>query len=116
MSYEQIIPWTISAIMLVFAIMTFVTNKTKMQTEKDSESRKIIDAVKEEFANQLSGVKESNIKFNIKMDQVCATTNETRTDIKTMNKSLIDLDKRITIVERDIETAFEEINNLKGGK
>lgn len=94
MGIEQLIPWTISGISLLFVILTYSRNGRK---ENDS-------------------VKESLLKANMKLDQVCATTNETRTDIKSMNKEMADMGNRISVVERDLKTAFNMIDDLKEGK
>jgi hypothetical protein len=49
----------------------------------------------------------------MKLDQVCSTTNETRTDIKSLNKDMKDLDIRLVIVERGLENAVHQIDELK---
>lgn len=64
--------------------------------------------------SRFDGIKESLLKANMKLDQVCATTNETRSDIKSLNKDIGDIDRRVTIVERDMKTAFNAIDELKG--
>lgn len=75
----------ISAIMMIIGILTYSRNKNKDDRENDN------------------GIKEGLLKANMKLDQVCATTNETRTDIKAMDRTIINLDKRLTIVENEIE-------------
>lgn len=102
MPYLNFIPWTISAISLLFCILTFARNGRK-------------DTVKaiEEEDKKFDGIKESLLKANMKLDQVCATTGETRTDIKSMNKDLAMIDRRLTIVEQDVKTAFNNIDELK---
>lgn len=89
MSY---IPWLISAGSLLVALLSFVRN-----THKDD-----------------IALKEGILKANMKLDQVCATTNETRSDIKSLNRDMKDVDTRVTVLERDLKTAFEEIRELKG--
>ena len=44
---------------------------------------------------------------------MCATTNETRTDIKSLNKDIVELDKRMSVIERDVKTAFMRIDELR---
>ena len=58
-------------------------------------------------------VKEGLIKANIKLDQVCATTNETRSDIKSLNKDMNAIDLRVTAIERDVKSAFVQIDEIK---
>ena len=88
----EYIPWLISAGSLLIALLSFVRN-----THKDDIS-----------------LKEGILKANMKLDQVCATTNETRSDIKSLNRDLKDVETRVTILERDLKTAFTEIHELKG--
>lgn len=100
----QYIPWIISAVSLLLAYVTFLRNGTKDH-----------DAAAEKDAAKLDGLKESLLKANMKLDQVCSVTTETRTDIKSMNKDISELDRRITIVERDVKTAFSLIDEVKTG-
>lgn len=60
-------------------------------------------------------IKESLLKANMKLDQVCATTNETRTDIKSINNKVNDLEKEVEVVKRDVKVAFHLIDELKTG-
>lgn len=92
----QYIPWIISALSLLVAAMTYHRNG-----EKDERGA-------------MDGIRESLLKANMKLDQVCATTNETRSDIKAVNKDLTALDGRIIALERDMKTAFNAIDELKG--
>lgn len=62
---------------------------------------------------RMESIRESLLKANMKLDQVCATTNETRSDIKAMDKKIQEQDKRITIIERDLKTAFSLIDDIK---
>ena len=61
----------------------------------------------------MHGINESLLKVNMKLDQVCSTTNETRTDIKSLNKDMNNLSVRVSILERDLKTAFSQIDELK---
>ena len=98
----NLIPWSISIIALVITIVTFIINRKKdLKIEQKDES------------SQFEGIREGLIKANIKLDQLCAVTNETRTDIKSLNKDIVELDKRISVVERDIQTAFLRIDELR---
>ena len=94
---KDFVPWIISFAMFVLALITLIRNGSK---DKNEESSKI---------------NESLLKANIKLDQVCATTTETRTDIKSLNKDLQGLDIRVAVLERDLKTAFNKIDELKNG-
>lgn len=102
MNWFNVIPWFISAMSLLFVILTYVRNGNK---DKKNEIRE------EDLA--MNGIKESLLKVNMKLDQVCSTTNETRTDIKSLNKDMKDIDVRLVIVERDLKTAFHQIDEMK---
>lgn len=104
MNWFNVIPWSISALSLLFVILTYVRNGNK---DKKNEIRE------EDLA--MNGIKESLLKVNMKLDQVCSTTNETRTDIKSLNKDMKDIDVRLVIVERDLKTAFHQIEDMKHG-
>ena len=56
---------------------------------------------------------ESRIRMNVKLDQISATTASIQTDIKAMQKNYSELDKRVVIVERDLNTAFIRIDELR---
>jgi len=96
------IPWGISAVSLLFAIFTYVRNGTKDKRSEDAEENAKFDSIKE-------GV----LKANMKLDQVCATTTELRSDIKSMDRDLKNYSERLTAVERDLKTAFTMIDDIK---
>lgn len=100
---EKIITWSISLISLIILIITFFRNGRKDQKED----------IKQEDT-KFTDIEKSLLKANLKLDQLCATTSETRTDIKSLNKDLNSLGERVTVVERDLKTAFEKIDELKG--
>jgi len=68
---------------------------------------------KQEQRGMLEALKENLLKANIKPDKVCTTTNETRNDIKALNTALIEMDKRLSVVENDLKTAFMRIDELR---
>lgn len=96
---KELIPWGISACMLLFAILTYVrTGRKDNKAEANDENAKF------------EGIRESLLKANMKLDQVCSTTNETRTDIKSLNKDIISLDRRVTVLESEIKTIKDKEN------
>ena len=102
MDYWNLIPWGISAVAMLVAILTYFRNGNKLHK----------DEILEDDA-KLDGIKESLLKANMKLDQVCATTNETRTDIKALNKDLTNLEKEVVVIKRDLKTAFVRIDELR---
>lgn len=97
------VPWSLTLISLIIAYKSMLHNFQK----DDRENLKEDDL-------KFDGIKEGLLKANLKLDQVCTTTSETRTDIKSLNADLKAMDKRMTIVERDLKTAFNMIEDLKG--
>lgn len=96
------IPWTISGISLLFAVFTYVRNIIK-----DSKQNTADDAAKMDLINQ------SLIKANMKLDQTCQSLTELRLDVKALSNSINEVDRRVTILERDMKTAFVRIDELK---
>jgi hypothetical protein len=103
-NFLNIIPWGISAVSLLFVILTYIRNGNKDKASETKEEHLV-----------MNGIKESLLKVNMKLDQVCSTTNETRTDIKSLTKDTQALDVRLAVVERDLKTAFTLIDEVKHG-
>lgn len=101
----NLIPWGISAVSLAVLLITTFNNNNKS-----------IKQGVEERETRLNHINEGLLKANMKLDTVCSTTNETRTDIKALNTSLSEIDKRVSVVERDMQTAFMRIDELREGK
>lgn len=99
------IPWTISGISLLFVVLTYVRNLVK-----DSKHDTAEDAAKMDLINQ------GLIKANMKLDQTCQALTELRLDVRSLSSSLNEMDRRVTILERDVKTAFNRIDELKEAK
>lgn len=102
MKWTNAIPWGISLVMLVITIITFAKNG-----RKDRKANYL------EEAQKIESIKESLVKVNMKLDQVCATTNETRSDIKAMNEYVNAVEKRVTLLENSLNTVWIRIDELK---
>jgi septal ring factor EnvC (AmiA/AmiB activator) len=83
---------------LIIAILTYLWN-----TNKDKKSE-----IKQEDMT-INGLKEGILKANMKLDQVCATTNETRTDIKSLAYNLSEIDKRLCVVENEVKDLKKKV-------
>lgn len=91
MNITSIISICIAAASLIFVAVNYGTgrqDKNNIETEE---------------------IKTSLIKCNMKLDQLCATTNSIQTDIKAMQGRVTDLEREIAVIQRDIE-------ELKSGK
>lgn len=102
MEWTNLIPWGIAAISLIVAILTFYRNG-----KKDLKHETV------EEVQQMQSIKESLIKVNMKLDQVCTTTNETRSDIKAMNEYVNTVEKRVSILEENMKAAWVRIDEFK---
>jgi len=89
---EQYIPWLISGGSLLVAILTFSRNGKKDE-----------NAMFENF-----------IKVNLKLDTLCQNITEIRSDIKSTANRVGELEKDIIALQRDMKTAFNQIDELKG--
>ena len=101
MNYWNLVPWSISFVCLIIAALTYLWNKNK---DRKSE-------IKEEDMT-INGLKEGILKANMKLDQVCATTNETRTDIKSLSFNLSEIDKRLCVVENEVKDLKKKVGDL----
>ena len=102
MDWTNLIPWSISLISLIIVIISFARSGRKER--------------KQEFVDEeakIDDIKESLLRANMKLDQVCAITNETRSDIKSMNEYLNAVEKRVSIIENTIDTIWVRIDELK---
>lgn len=102
MNAVSIISLSFSGVMLLVSLINFfIARKDNIKKNTEEDER------------ELASLREGIFKANMKLDQVCATTNETRTDIKAINNSINEIDKRVIVVERDLKTAFIRIDELR---
>lgn len=102
MEWTNLIPWGISLVSLIIVIVTFVKNSKKDTKREYAEDTAVIN-----------GIKESLLKANLKLDQVCATTIETRSDIKAMSEYLNAVEKRVSVLENTMQTVWVRFDELK---
>ena len=96
------IPWSISGASLLFVILTYVRTLIK-DTRKQSE----------EDNSKIEQINQSLIKANMKLDQTCQQLSEFRLDVRNLSSSINEIDRRVTILERDVKTAFNKIDEIK---
>ena len=53
------------------------------------------------------------LKANMKLDQICATTNETRSDIKAINSQIQALTERQIKTEAEIRSIWKRVHELR---
>lgn len=81
----------VSVISISFVAVTFFSGRKK-DTQKESE--------------QL-------IKANMKLDQICSTTNETRSDIKAINNQIKEITEEQIIQRQEIKAIWKNIDQIK---
>ena len=102
MSAVSIISLCFSGVMLALSMVNLAI----------SQKRNLKDDTKEE-TNEMSELRAGIFKANMKLDQVCATTNDIKTDIKAMDQKLAEHGEKIAVIKRDLETAFMRIDELR---
>ena len=102
MEWTTVISLIISATMMIIAIVTLSRNG-----KKDLKHETV------EEVQQMQSIKESLIKVNMKLDQLCTTTAETRTDIKAMNEYINTVEKRVAVLEENMRAVWVRIDELK---
>ena len=102
MEWTNFIPWIISLGMFVLALVTLSRNGRKDRKTEYVEETKKIDSIKEALT-----------KANVKLDTICTTMTETRTDIKAMNEDINAVQNRVAIIENEMNTMWKRIDELK---
>lgn len=102
MNAISIISISFSGVMLVISVINLVLARKKDIVSTTTEDER-----------ELASLREGIFKANMKLDQVCATTNETRSDIKAMDQKLVEHGEKIAVITRDLETAFMRIDELR---
>ena len=98
------INWSIiiSAFMLIISVVNLAIaqgRNLKGDTKADEAER--------------NSLREGIFKANMKLDMVCNTTSDIKTDIKAMDSKLEEHGKQIAVISRDLETAFMRIDELR---
>lgn len=61
---------------------------------------------------KMEEIRTSCLKANIKLDSVCGTLTDIKTDVKAMQKQVNDAQQEIAVVKRDLKTAFNRIDDI----
>lgn len=68
------------------------------------------------FANRKKDIQQDSqgvLKANMKLDQICATTNETRSDIKAINSQIQALTERQIKTEAEIRSIWKRVDEIR---
>lgn len=102
MSPENVITLVISGTMLILSSVTFIIN-TARNSKKDTVASE----------NRLNEINQSLLKVNLKLDQVCNTTADIKTEVRTMQNKQIEHTEQIAKMEQNIATAYIRIDELR---
>lgn len=61
---------------------------------------------------KMEEIRTSCLKANLKLDSVCGTLTDIKTDVKAMQKQVNDAQQEIAVVKRDLKTAFNRIDDI----
>lgn len=62
---------------------------------------------------KLNDINTGLLKVNMKLDTVCSTTNDIKTDVKAVQMQSQQMQTDVAVVQRDLKTAFTRIDELK---
>lgn len=102
MNTVSIISLCFSGVMMIVGVTTFIITQVRAGKKHTAED-----------VQETATLREGIFKANMKLDQLCATTNETRTDIKSMTQILNEHGESIAVIKHDLETAFMRIDELR---
>lgn len=98
---------------LVITVSNYARNRSKdSKNEIQNAKERTAEDVREADAKELAN-KEFQIKTQMKLDQICTTTSETRADIKSMDSRLSDFDKRLLSTEFTVEGIDKRVQRLE---
>mgnify|MGYP000845042550 FL=1 len=86
----------ISVASIVFTALNYRRNAKKDDEEHQREKEKQV---------------ENRLKMNLKLDQLCNTTNEIRSDTKATFEQMRNLEKRVGLVEQSTKTLHERLDD-----
>ena len=99
MEWTNLIPWGMTLVTVIIAIVTLSRNGRKDRKQEYVEGAAKIH----EIENRLTAI-------CTKLDQISDLIKETKQDMKDISGEMHDIDKRVTTIERDLKTAFNRID------
>ena len=94
-----------SVVMAIVGITTFILAQTRAGKKNTQEN-----------LEGIASLREGILKVDLKLDQICVTVNETRSDVKATDKKLMEHSEAIAVLKHDLQTAFLRINELRESK
>lgn len=105
MNTVSIISLCFSGVMMIIGVSSFIITQAK-QSKKEIETSE----------RQLNVIREDILQVRMKLDEVGTVVTETKGDVKGLTVNLNEIDKRLTRVETNLETAFVRIDELRDNK
>lgn len=105
MNTVSIISLCFSGVMMIIGVTSFIITQAK-QSKKEIETSE----------RQLNVIREDILQVRMKLDEVGTVVTETKGDVKGLTVNLNEIDKRLTRVETNLETAFVRIDELRDNK
>lgn len=65
--------------------------------------------------SKLEDIRTSLLKCNMKLDQVCTTTTDIKTDIKAVQQNVNEIDKRVAMLEQNEKIIWKKIDEISQG-
>lgn len=102
MNPVSIISLVVSCIMMVVGVSTFIINNIR-NSKADNDKQN-------EINNEL---KSSLLKVSLMTENINSTTNDIKADVKSLSNSINDIDTRVTCIEKEQQTMWIRIDELK---
>ena len=105
MNTVSIISLCFSGVMMIIGVVSFIITQLKTSKKEIETSER-----------QLNVIREDILQVRMKLDEVGTVVTETKGDVKGLTVNLNEIDKRLTRVETNLETAFVRIDELRDNK
>lgn len=105
---------TIGLVIAVIGCLIGIWNFFKAYKENVTKDVKSNDSHFEEINQNIKTLTESVLKLNFKSDQICATTNETRTDLKSMRNDIEDIREKQIRHDMEIKAIWKRLESIDG--
>ena len=102
METGTVIALVFSGLMFTLSMVTFIINNVR-STKKETRAE----------SDKLNEINQSLLKVNLKLDQVCNTTNDIRTETRTMQNRQMEHTEQITVLEQKVKILFDKYDEMK---
>lgn len=96
-----------AAIAIAFIALIFTILNAQRNSRKDT-----VEAIEKDDA-KFDSLKESMIKANTKLDTLCGTANETRADVKSTAKDIMQIQSHMSAIDERISAIDKRLTDLE---